>query len=113
MPSAARRKRARRPTRLTITRLTTAHQACATRGWRARRATPSYDGVGRAGAFARPTDPDRMASPQPVRTETRRTRQVKLCAPEVLLDRRSDGTIYLKSGRTLPDYPDKLTDRLI
>jgi feruloyl-CoA synthase len=38
---------------------------------------------------------------------------VKLCAPEVLLDRREDGTIYLTSGRTLPDYPEKLTDRLV
>ena len=40
-------------------------------------------------------------------------RAVKLCAPEVLVDRRADGTIYLKSGRALPPYPDKLTDRLV
>ena len=40
-------------------------------------------------------------------------RAVKLCAPEVQVDRRADGTIYLKSGRTLPDYPEKLTDRLV
>jgi len=54
-----------------------------------------------------------MASPQPVRTETRRTRQVKLCSAEVQVDRRPDGTIFLRSGRTLPPYPDKLTDRLV
>jgi len=40
-------------------------------------------------------------------------RPVRLCAPEVLVDRRPDGTIYLKSGRTLPEYPGKLTDRLV
>jgi feruloyl-CoA synthase len=40
-------------------------------------------------------------------------RQVALCAPEVLVDRKPDGTIYLKSGRTLPPYPEKLTDRLV
>jgi feruloyl-CoA synthase len=56
---------------------------------------------------------EHMASPQPVRTETRRVRRVRLCAPEVLVDQRTDGTIYLKSGRTLPPYPDKLTDRLV
>src|SRR5687767_12905761 len=55
-----------------------------------------------------------MASPQPTRSEPpRRTRAVKLCAPEVRVDRRADGTIHLKSGRTLPPYPDKLTDRLL
>src|SRR4051794_8061396 len=54
-----------------------------------------------------------MASPQPIRTETRRARAVKLCAPEVVIDRRADGTIYLKSGRTLSPYPDKLTERLV
>src|SRR5437588_8027606 len=54
-----------------------------------------------------------MASRQPIRSETRRVRAVKLCPPEVLVDRRPDGTIYLKSGRTLPPYPDKLMDRLV
>jgi feruloyl-CoA synthase len=54
-----------------------------------------------------------MASPQPVHSETRRTRLVKLCGPEVQVERRADGTLYLTSGRTLPVYPDKLTDRLI
>jgi feruloyl-CoA synthase len=54
-----------------------------------------------------------MSSSQAVRAETRRVRPVRLCAPEVLVDRRHDGTIYLKSGRTLPSHPDKLTDRLV
>ncbi len=54
-----------------------------------------------------------MAAPQPVSTKVRRTRAVKLCAPEVLLDRRADGTIFLKSGRTLPAYSAKLSDRLV
>jgi feruloyl-CoA synthase len=40
-------------------------------------------------------------------------RPVRLCAPEVLVDRRPDGTLYLKSSRTLPDYPERLTDRLV
>jgi feruloyl-CoA synthase len=31
----------------------------------------------------------------------------------VQVDRRPDGTIHLKSGRALPAYPDKLTDRLV
>src|SRR4051794_6227482 len=43
----------------------------------------------------------------------RKQRAVKLCAPEVQLERRADGTTYLKSGRMLPAYPDKLTDRLV
>jgi feruloyl-CoA synthase len=54
-----------------------------------------------------------LANPQPVRSDTRRIRPVRLCAPEVVLDRRPDGTIYLTSGRTLPAYPERLTDRLI
>jgi feruloyl-CoA synthase len=47
------------------------------------------------------------------RGHERKYRSVKLCAPEVLLDARHDGTIYLKSGRALPPYPEKLTDRLV
>src|SRR6185312_1958232 len=39
-------------------------------------------------------------------------RPVKLAAPEVLLDRRPDGTIYLRSPHPLGPYPDKLTQRL-
>ena len=54
-----------------------------------------------------------MATPQTVQDMPRRVRAVKLCAPEVLVDRRADGTIFLKSGRTLPPYPDKLTERLV
>jgi feruloyl-CoA synthase len=54
------------------------------------------------------------SSPQSIRIETpRRVRQVALCAPEVVVDRKPDGTLYLKSSRTLPAYPDKLTDRLV
>ena len=48
-----------------------------------------------------------------MRTETRRVRPVRLCAPEVLVDRRPDGTLHLKSSRTLPAYPERLTDRLV
>ena len=54
-----------------------------------------------------------MASSQTVRTEARPVRPVRLCAPEVLVDRRADGTLHLKSSRTLPDYPARLTDRLV
>jgi feruloyl-CoA synthase len=55
-----------------------------------------------------------MAGPQTARTETpRRVRPVRLCEPEVAVDRKPDGTLYLKSRRTLPDYPDRLTDRLV
>src|SRR2546423_14123136 len=54
-----------------------------------------------------------MASPQIVGKEPRRVRAVKLCAPEVMVDRRPEGTIYLKSPRTLPDYPKRITDRLV
>jgi feruloyl-CoA synthase len=54
-----------------------------------------------------------MASPQPAGTETRRVRPVRVCAPEVLVDRKPDGTLHLRSGRTLPDYPERLTDRLV
>jgi feruloyl-CoA synthase len=56
---------------------------------------------------------ERMASPQPARKEARRVRAVKLCAPEVQVDCRANGTIYLRSGRALPPYPEKLTDRLV
>src|SRR3954464_15919729 len=54
-----------------------------------------------------------MASPQPIQAVPRKHRAVRLCAPEVQVDRRADGTILLKSGRPLPLYPDKLTDRLV
>jgi feruloyl-CoA synthase len=54
-----------------------------------------------------------MASLQTVRETPRRVRPVRLCAPEVRVDRKADGTLYLTSSRELPDYPDKLTDRLV
>src|SRR4051812_48393036 len=54
-----------------------------------------------------------MASPQPIQAVPRKHRAVRLCAPEVQVDRRADGTLLLKSGRPLPLYPDKLTDRLV
>jgi feruloyl-CoA synthase len=39
-------------------------------------------------------------------------RPVKLAPPEVLLDRKSNGTIYLRSPHPLGPYPGKLTERL-
>src|SRR3954469_8358706 len=54
-----------------------------------------------------------MASPQPIQAVPRKHRAVRLCAPEVQVARRADGTLLLKSGRPLPLYPDKLTDRLV
>jgi feruloyl-CoA synthase len=51
--------------------------------------------------------------PGAVRNAERRVRPVRLCAPEVVVDRKPDGTLYLKSSRTLLAYPDKLTDRLV
>ena len=54
-----------------------------------------------------------MASPQTVRSEVpRRARAVRLCAPEVVVDRAADGTIRLRSPHALPPYADKLTERL-
>jgi feruloyl-CoA synthase len=43
----------------------------------------------------------------------RRTRAVRLCAPEVVIDRRADGTLYLNSPHQLDPYADRLTDRLV
>jgi feruloyl-CoA synthase len=43
----------------------------------------------------------------------RRTRAVRLCAPEVVIDRRADGTLYLNSPRRLDPYAVRLTDRLV
>jgi feruloyl-CoA synthase len=55
-----------------------------------------------------------MATTQPMTSNPpRRVRAVKLCAPEVRIDRKPDGTLHLKSGRAMPDYPDRLTDRLL
>jgi feruloyl-CoA synthase len=39
-------------------------------------------------------------------------RSVRLGARDVRMERRPDGTIYLKSPHALPAYPDKLTERL-
>jgi len=55
-----------------------------------------------------------MAAPQAARSESSRNmRAVKLCDAEVTVDRRPGGAIYLKSGRALPPYPEKLTDQLV
>src|SRR5437588_3482917 len=56
---------------------------------------------------------ERMASLQPVHVEPRRVRAVKLCAPAVLVDRRPDGMIYLRSPHELPEYSRRITDRLV
>src|SRR3954453_3436744 len=53
-----------------------------------------------------------MASPQKA-DAARRTRAVRLCAPEVVIDRRADGTLYLNSPHQLDPYADRLTDRLV
>src|SRR5437764_12550557 len=47
------------------------------------------------------------------RGHERKQRRVRLCEAEVQVERCADGTIYLKSGRALPQYPDKLTERLV
>jgi feruloyl-CoA synthase len=54
-----------------------------------------------------------MATLQKAQTAPRRVRSVALCVPEVVVDRRPDGTIYLESPHALPPYPAKLTDRLV
>jgi feruloyl-CoA synthase len=53
-----------------------------------------------------------MASPLKADT-ARRARAVRLCAPEVVIDRRADGTLYLNSPHKLDPYAGRLTDRLI
>jgi feruloyl-CoA synthase len=40
-------------------------------------------------------------------------RQVKLGAPEVVVEQRDDGAMLLRSPRSLPPYPQKLTERLV
>src|SRR6185295_18381602 len=53
-----------------------------------------------------------MASP--LKSDTaRRARAVRLCAPEVVVDRRTDGTLYLNSPHKLDPYAGRLTDRLV
>jgi feruloyl-CoA synthase len=46
-----------------------------------------------------------LSASQPIRA-------VRLGRPQVVLDRRADGTIYLRAADALPAYPDKLTERL-
>src|SRR4051812_40062586 len=53
-----------------------------------------------------------MASPQKAGS-IRRTRAVRLCAPDVVIDRRADGTLYLNSPHPLDPHAERLTDRLI
>jgi feruloyl-CoA synthase len=53
-----------------------------------------------------------MASPLKADT-ARRVRAVRLCAPEVMIDRRADGTLYLNSPHKLDPYAGRLTDRLV
>ena len=40
-------------------------------------------------------------------------RKVRLGTPGVVVDRKPDGTIYLRSPHALPKYPEKLTERLV
>lgn len=40
-------------------------------------------------------------------------RDVKLGRPDMEIERRADGTIYIRSREALGDYPDRLTDRLL
>src|SRR5258708_30041316 len=54
----------------------------------------------------------RMASLQKA-DAVRRTRAVRVCAPEVVIDRRADGTLYLNSPHRLDPYAERLTDRLV
>jgi feruloyl-CoA synthase len=51
------------------------------------------------------TDPLRSAAPAPLR-------RVRLGAPNVVVERRSDGCILMRSPDALPPYPAKLTERL-
>ena len=50
-------------------------------------------------------DPLRSAAPAPLR-------RVRLGAANVVVERRSDGSILMRSPDTLPPYPEKLTERL-
>ncbi len=40
-------------------------------------------------------------------------RPVRLGPRDILIDRKSDGTIYIRSPHQLDAYPDKLTERLV
>src|ERR1700680_35135 len=39
-------------------------------------------------------------------------RAISFSDPEVSIDRRADGTIYLRPKKALGEYPERLTDRL-
>src|SRR5690348_2872215 len=39
-------------------------------------------------------------------------RAISFGNPEVIIERRDDGTIYLRPRSKLPDYPQRITDRL-
>ncbi len=54
--------------------------------------------------------PSRRRNSQPA---THHFRQVKLGSPGVIVDRRPNGTIHLRSPHPLPKYPEKLTERLV
>ena len=47
-----------------------------------------------------------------VRASAAPLRPVRLGPADVVLDRKADGTIYLRSPKKLEGYPDKLTQRL-
>ena len=53
--------------------------------------------------------------PEPMRQQSSATsplRPVRLGPAQVLLDRKPDGTIHLRSPQKLDAYPDKITQRL-
>jgi feruloyl-CoA synthase len=51
-----------------------------------------------------------MSMPK-ARSDTR-LRPISFCDPAVTIERRDDGTIYLRPKRALGEYPERLTDRL-
>jgi feruloyl-CoA synthase len=54
--------------------------------------------------------PSNMSMPK-ARSEAR-LRPISFCDPAVTIERRDDGTIYLRPKLALSDYPERLTDRL-
>ena len=55
-----------------------------------------------------PTKGDRLAPGD----EAHPLRAISFGDPEVSIDRRADGTIYLRPKKALGEYPERLTDRL-
>src|SRR6195256_1407485 len=53
-----------------------------------------------------------IAPPQHSAAGAARLRVISFCDPAVSIDRRDDGTIYLRPKTPLGDYPARLTDRL-